>query len=418
MSNPKLTVGIPVYNGQDSLGKCLDSILAQTFTDFEVMILDNASTDGTPELIRRYAERDSRIKWAQNRSNLGQSVNSYRLMYGTTTEFYALVHADLQWKPTFAEKCLEALEKDQEAVVAYPQCQFVDEKYNNLDLYRDTVNFAENDLCQRFVNVVTGLGWCTAWHGVMRTDILHIQYYISELLNNGNPAGDNLILAALALHGKFVQVEEPLLIRKKGAYQVKQESPLERYTRLCWKYARFPFCNFIKDHMKLVDVYCGNFGSANKQKNNNKELCEDEDWWSEATAKADSVVNKIIGPLLAMYRPYIEFEIDHTVDLIKTGNIHRQWLEAKEGYKRLECKTVGRHRTLDFVVLTQMNENLDFAYSLIPDHPGLHYARGMVKMWLGRPDEALLAIKRELKNDPVHLKSLEMLKHLEKVLAN
>ncbi len=416
MSKPKLTVGIPVYNGLGGLGKCLDSILAQTFTDFEVMVIDNASTDGTPELIRSYAERDSRIKWSENRSNLGQSISSYRLMYGTTTEFYALVHADLQWKPTFAEKCLEALEKDPEAVVAYPECQFVDENYNNLDIYRDTFNFADSDPGRRFVNVVAGMGWCTAWHGVMRTDVLHRRYYTSEFLNSGNCAGDNLILAALALHGKLVQVEEPLLIRKKGSYQVKRESPLERYTRLCWKYLRFPFCSFIRDHMKLVDVFWGDFGGKNYKKDL-KELCEDEEWWGELTAKADSTVNKVIGSMLASYRYCIEFEIDHAVDLIKTGNIHRSWYETKEDLKQLKCKTAGRNRALDFVVLTQMNENLDFAYSLIPDHPGLHYARGMVKMWLGRPDEALLAIKRELKNDPVHLKSLEMQKHLEKILA-
>ena len=65
-SSPMLTVGMPVYNADSFLAKSLDSILSQTFTDFELLISDNASTDRTEEICQEYASRDKRIRYFRN----------------------------------------------------------------------------------------------------------------------------------------------------------------------------------------------------------------------------------------------------------------------------------------------------------------------------------------------------------------
>ena len=69
--NPKISVCIPAYNGSQFLRECLDSVTSQTFYDFEVLIVDDLSTDNTVDIAKEYADTDSRIKIAINTKNLG-----------------------------------------------------------------------------------------------------------------------------------------------------------------------------------------------------------------------------------------------------------------------------------------------------------------------------------------------------------
>ncbi len=75
MAAPTVSVLIPVFNGEPFLAECLDSVLSQDLPDFEVLISDDCSTDGSAALIRRYAERDRRIRWWTNPRNLGIGGN-------------------------------------------------------------------------------------------------------------------------------------------------------------------------------------------------------------------------------------------------------------------------------------------------------------------------------------------------------
>src|SRR2546422_9844275 len=75
---PRVSVGMPVYNGERYLAEAVDSLLAQTYEDFEVIICDNASTDRTGEIARSYAARDTRVRYARNEKNLGAGGNFRR----------------------------------------------------------------------------------------------------------------------------------------------------------------------------------------------------------------------------------------------------------------------------------------------------------------------------------------------------
>ena len=72
---PRVSIGLPVYNGQEFLEETLHSILNQTFNDFELIICDNASTDRTAEICRSFAKRDRRIRYYRNEINLGAAKN-------------------------------------------------------------------------------------------------------------------------------------------------------------------------------------------------------------------------------------------------------------------------------------------------------------------------------------------------------
>jgi glycosyltransferase involved in cell wall biosynthesis len=72
---PTVSFGVPVYNGHRHLRETLDSLLAQTYSDFELIISDNASTDATPDICQEYASRDSRIQYHRQTENVGAPEN-------------------------------------------------------------------------------------------------------------------------------------------------------------------------------------------------------------------------------------------------------------------------------------------------------------------------------------------------------
>jgi glycosyltransferase involved in cell wall biosynthesis len=71
VSNPSVSIGLPVYNGAGTIGQAIISLLAQTFADFELIISDNASTDATEEICRDFARRDGRIRYVRQPQNRG-----------------------------------------------------------------------------------------------------------------------------------------------------------------------------------------------------------------------------------------------------------------------------------------------------------------------------------------------------------
>ena len=72
---PRLTVGLPVYNGEKYIAESLDALLGQSYTDFELIISDNASTDGTADICRRYEKQDSRVRYFRQPQNIGLAPN-------------------------------------------------------------------------------------------------------------------------------------------------------------------------------------------------------------------------------------------------------------------------------------------------------------------------------------------------------
>ena len=90
----KVSVLIPVYNGQTHLPTCLESVLSQSFADMEILISDNGSTDGTRAIIEHFAARDPRIRWWQNDRNLGMIGNHNHCLREARGEYVKFIHAD------------------------------------------------------------------------------------------------------------------------------------------------------------------------------------------------------------------------------------------------------------------------------------------------------------------------------------
>src|SRR6266540_4481315 len=112
-TSPRLTIGVPVYNGGSLLSEMLQSLVRQTFTDFEMVISDNASTDDTSEIARRFADGDRRVRYHRNDTNIGAAPNFNRVFQLANNRGYFkwAGHDDL-YKPTYLERCIDVPDRE------------------------------------------------------------------------------------------------------------------------------------------------------------------------------------------------------------------------------------------------------------------------------------------------------------------
>src|SRR5262245_17070637 len=100
-ASPLVTIGLPVYDSERYVRQSLDSLLAQTYSNFVLIICDNASNDSTGDICRAYAAADSRVKYYRNESNIGNPGNFNRVASLTSTKYLKWSTSDDFWAPTF-----------------------------------------------------------------------------------------------------------------------------------------------------------------------------------------------------------------------------------------------------------------------------------------------------------------------------
>jgi len=141
-SSPKISIGMPVYNGGQFIRKRLESLLSQTFTDFELIISDNASTDDTQKICEEFVEKDQRIKYFRQEKNFGVSWNCNFVLEKASGEYFFWAAADDIILPGFIEKNITVLESNNKIVCSTSQVKPYGEKTNYLTK-NDVENFTE-----------------------------------------------------------------------------------------------------------------------------------------------------------------------------------------------------------------------------------------------------------------------------------
>jgi len=135
MTPPKVSVLIPVYNGRRFLAECLYSILAQDFSDMEILIADDGSTDGSPELIQRYAEKDQRIRWWRNPVNLGLAGNFNCCLRAAQGDYIKYVlQDDLLLSPSTIRQMAQALDADPAVTLVGSGSHVIDDQGNRREI--------------------------------------------------------------------------------------------------------------------------------------------------------------------------------------------------------------------------------------------------------------------------------------------
>jgi glycosyltransferase involved in cell wall biosynthesis len=208
---PTVSIALPVFNGEDFLGDALDSILAQSYADFELIICDNASDDRTREICEAYSASDDRVRYLGSDVNRGAAWNYNRGLEAASGRYFKWASHDDLCAPTYIERCVEVLDRASESVVlAYPKTVLIDGAGQFLRPYEDGLNLRSPRPHRRLRALIRNLVMSNAVFGLIRRDALE------KTRRHGTyVSADYILLAELALLGQFWEIPEPLFLRRE-----------------------------------------------------------------------------------------------------------------------------------------------------------------------------------------------------------
>jgi glycosyltransferase involved in cell wall biosynthesis len=226
---PKLTIGVPVFNGATYLEAAVESILGQSFDDFELIISDNASTDDTEAIGRRLAARDRRVAYRRNATNVGLSANFNLLVGLARGPLFKWAAADDALLPGYLARCVERLDAEPDVVLVYAKTAFIDGSGAPLDIEDPGWHLVADDPSVRLAFAITAGHFVNTMLGVIRTDALRR----TRLLPRYH-GGDYRLMAELALLGKLLELPEALLVRRIHASSSKGNAEDSSWMRRYW----------------------------------------------------------------------------------------------------------------------------------------------------------------------------------------
>lgn len=206
---PLVSIGLPVYNGERFLASTLDSILTQTFGEFELIISDNASTDDTERICSEYAAQDRRIRYFRNEKNLGVAKNFNRVFELSSGKYFRWNSADDLCASNLVEKCKAILDKHHEVVLCHPKTMIIDENGKAIDRHNDRLDLRFPKVRDRYRQLRQNLRLCNAQYGLIRSKVLRKTTLFGNYI-----ASDMVFLAELSLYGQFWEIPEYLFFRR------------------------------------------------------------------------------------------------------------------------------------------------------------------------------------------------------------
>lgn len=223
-TTPPLSIGVPVYNGEKHLASALDSLLAQTFQDFEIILSDNHSTDGTEAICLEYASRDSRFRYHRADRNRGASWNFNRVVALAKAPYFKWSSCNDLHAPTYLARCVEALEADPEVVLSFAKGRIIDGSGAVVRDAQDDLHLPWPDAALRFREYLRRIRLSNPVFGVVRRDVLLRTAMLGNYIGS-----DVVLLGELSLHGKFHQVPELLFDRRMDEGNFARDQSLEKW---------------------------------------------------------------------------------------------------------------------------------------------------------------------------------------------
>jgi glycosyltransferase involved in cell wall biosynthesis len=219
---PRLSIGLPVYNGEEYLAESLDALLGQTYTDFELIISDNASTDGTAEICRRYEEEDPRVRYFRQPRNVGLAPNHNFVVEKARGELFKWASNDDLYARDLVERCVDALDKYPDVVLAHSWTAKVDGSGNVTEAFEYPLTTASPRAPERFRSILFDSGGDDDY-GIVRIDVLR-----RTAMKESYHHADHTIIAELGLHGPFYQVPDWLYFRRDHPERAERACPTMR----------------------------------------------------------------------------------------------------------------------------------------------------------------------------------------------
>jgi glycosyltransferase involved in cell wall biosynthesis len=264
---PRVSIGMPVHDAGALLPRALDSLLAQTYRDFELIISDNASSDDTPAICRDYARRDPRIRYIRQAENIGPIAN-FNYVFGISTgEYFKWAAHDDIHGPRFVEMGVRALDADRSAILFSPgtilmnadetpfaagagEGILVDVRGHawHWPAKRDP-GLASDDPAERFAAVLLSINLCFEIFGLMRSATLRRTGLLGSFWGS-----DKVLLAELSLLGRYSTDETPLFFWRHHPSQSMSQSyrNKQRWISVGARRALLPRCRLLLAYLYVI----------------------------------------------------------------------------------------------------------------------------------------------------------------------
>ena len=255
MTEPKITIGLPVYNGEKTIRKSLQSIISQTFTDFVLIISDNGSTDNTQDICKEFVKHDKRILFFQQNKTMNSVWNFEYLLNSAKTEYFVWIAADDFWESTFLEKNIHILDTKKDVVASMGKTAIIGDYYNKFNhnqsdfvitklykkyrqhllsfKYHGTNAIKYED---RIQTCIKASRYAMFVYSVFRTEIL------KKLFAYSPTHWDKLLILRALRYGNLHLIDEVLYYRALGG--ISGVNFIDRFLHKELKFSRFLFPNF------------------------------------------------------------------------------------------------------------------------------------------------------------------------------
>lgn len=229
---PSVSIGLPVYNGEAFLSLAIESVLSQDYSDLELIISDNASTDGTQGICENFAKQDHRVKYSRLPENMGAAFNYNRVFQLSTGTYFKWAAHDDIILPSFVRKCIEVFEKPDESApkpaIVYTDSVFIDEAgtVQGRDVHK--MHSRSRFPVRRGTHAVAMMGMAAPVFGMMPRRMLETTRLIDSFI-----ASDYVLMYEAALRGSIVRVDEPLFQRRVHP-GMSREANIKKKDVLAW----------------------------------------------------------------------------------------------------------------------------------------------------------------------------------------
>ena len=248
-SKPRLSIGVPVYNGEHYIAEALTSHLEQDFGDFEIVISDNCSDDGTADIVHEFVASDSRVSYSRNDENIGGPANFNRLFRLTDGELFRWAAADDRIEPGYLSNVIAMMDADPSIVIGHSESLLIDPQSRPMlemdqgwlggDGYMEAIRLSPPPGDERFHSeqphhridaVINNNHRHFYIFGVMRRDVM-----FQTKLHGPFYGGDRTLLVEMAMRGRLQEVHAPALRISEPREELRSQRPQLRRAQTTWR---------------------------------------------------------------------------------------------------------------------------------------------------------------------------------------
>ncbi len=209
--SPPVSIGMPVFNGEKYIVEALDSVLDQTYSEFELIISDNASDDRTPEICQEFARKDPRVRYFRQPANVGAPRNFNFVFEQARGQYFKWAADNDVCDRELLKVCKKVLDERPEVVLCFGKAMAIDQDGRTLSAFEENLVIDDARPSRRFRHVVDHSYYNNVHAGLFRSESLR-----KTMLEQPYPAADMVMIAELALYGQFCEVPQVLFYRREA----------------------------------------------------------------------------------------------------------------------------------------------------------------------------------------------------------